>query len=296
MPTSDNIQHAFDQRGAPTETTPLNNKNFASHLHSKMDSDTKKVVIKVAIDVILLLCGKNLKNIPIFTILITICFYFSWHSNLYFLPFWSSLWAWILLWWWIADASVPRINGDKHCALQHWIDCPNNFNYYRGVHKMEVWHGWSERDEGLWLRNSFLGSKRLQIRWTSVFWSLLQSSYHRHRKICNWTVSTAFHESMHPDNAWKHDLWWSDQHASLYRSFRMQQLENYSKKTQRNASIVPKWPLELFNVHDGVCCALSARKIQLERIKTHQTFPAVHFHLDGLVCGNESNFRLQTSL
>ena len=69
MPTSSNTRHAAsnlssDQRGAPTETTPLNNNTFPSRLDSKMDSDTKKVVTKVVIDVILLLCGKNLKNSP----------------------------------------------------------------------------------------------------------------------------------------------------------------------------------------------------------------------------------------
>ena len=213
MPTSSNTRHAAsnlssDQRGAPTETTPLNNNTFPSRLDSKMDSDTKKVVTKVVIDVILLLCGKNLKNSPNVFDWSQNLIYFSWLSNFDFLPFWSSLRAWIFLWWRIADASVPWINCDEHCALQHWTYCPYNFNYYHWVHKMEIWNGWSKRDDRFWIWNSFLGPERLQICWTFVFWSLLQSSHHRHRKICDRTISTAFHKSMHADNAWKHNLWW----------------------------------------------------------------------------------------
>lgn len=55
-----------ESRSEPTETTPLNQNISRSNqaneqvpvLNARMDAETKSVLVKIAVDVVLLLCGE----------------------------------------------------------------------------------------------------------------------------------------------------------------------------------------------------------------------------------------------
>lgn len=250
-----------DQTVIPTETTPLNHETFNNQSNSKMDADTKKVLTKIGIDVVLLCCGEFRFENSLKWNLIELSYNFSRISNLVLLPLRRSIRTRLLLRRRVTDPSVPRLNSHQRDALQHRPDRSNRFDHARRVLPLETQHGRASWSEAFRLRNSFLGAKRVQIRRIGLLWCCLLASDDRHRQIRDWKASTALHDPLHASLSWRHQLQRSNQSAQVHGSIHVRKPFDHAEKTQGNEIIVPQRSFELLHVHDGLCCSLPPRQV-----------------------------------
>lgn len=248
----------------PTETTPLN-RNIPPRepevtsqqvpaLRTKMDAETKSVLVKIVIDVVLLLCGEFWKKNYLPT---SLNFRnFSRHSDFDFLHLWLCLRTRLLLWRWIFDASIPRIDGDARSSLHSWLrnsHCRDNHNW---VCPLAVEHGQRTRTEVFRTRNSILDSKSLQIFRNLFVRRRLQSTHNWHWEIFDRPIPSTFHQRVPTDHAWRIKLHRPEELSSLHWSLHVWQRWLIGPKTQGNAFVIPQRTFQLLDVHDVVCRAL----------------------------------------
>lgn len=265
-----------DNRVQPSELTPLNLNISANYQPREnmeeaqttrtMDDVTKKVLTKIAIDLVLLCCGEwSCRKFPMKTEIVFLLFSRHPHSDVF--PLRICLRARLFLRWRITHAPVPRFDSLSRHSVHLWFWYSDSCDASDRIHPVATKYGSWTGAEAFRKGNPVLGAKHLQVLRNLPVWCRLQSTHDRHCKILDRSTSTALHQRLPTDHARRDELLEPDQLQPLHRDIQVRKHFVIGEEDQGDAIIIPERPLKLLNVHDGLCRALPAVQDELERVE-----------------------------